>query len=169
MPTLRRPAALPALGLALGLALAACARNANERPAGDSAAVGPPPAGTVTPSPTDSAIPVLPGDAAPSGADAAAIRRLEEEARALARTEGCSQPGQCAVAPVGDRPCGGPRTYLAYCRLGTDSATLFRKLDELARREREYNQKLGLASTCEFREPPVPALAGGRCRTPGAP
>ena len=144
-----RPAAL----LALGVALAACARRPAEQVA-DTVVVQAPPK-----------------DAAPGGTDAgmADIRRLEREARALARTEGCSGAGQCAVAPVGDRPCGGPRTYVAYCRLTTDSAALFRKLDELARREREYNQKSGMVSTCEFREPPVPTLAGGRCGAPGAP
>ena len=137
------------LALAL-LALGACARGTAARTAAHSAAQ-------------------TPGAAAPAGGDAepADIRRLEAEARALARTDGCSDAGQCAAAPVGDRPCGGPRTYLAYCRLTTDSVALFRKLDDLARREREYNQKAGLASTCEFRTPPTPTLAGGRCTAPG--
>jgi hypothetical protein len=155
--------------LVLALAITGCARGATERPAGDSAARGAPPAGTITPAPADSVIAATPGGPAPADSDLAAVRRLEAEARALARTDGCASAAQCAVAPVGDRPCGGPRTYVAYCRLTTDSAALFRKLDELARRERAYNEKAGLASTCEFRQPPVPALEGGRCRTPGTP
>ena len=139
-----RPAAL----LALGVALAACARRPAEQVA-DTVVVQAPPK-----------------DAAPGGTDAgmADIRRLEREARALARTEGCSGAGQCAVAPVGDRPCGGPRTYVVYCARTTDSVALYQKLDELARAERAYNQEQGLASTCEFRTPPAVGAEGGSCR-----
>jgi hypothetical protein len=92
------------------------------------------------------------------------IQRLEREARALARGDGCATVGGCRAAPVGDRPCGGPRTYVVYCALTTDSVALYRKLDELARAERAYNQEQGLASTCEFRMPPPLMASGGSCR-----
>jgi hypothetical protein len=92
------------------------------------------------------------------------LQRLEREARALARADGCQSAGECRTAPVGDRPCGGPRTYLVYCARTTDSAALFRKLDELARAERSYNQEQGLMSTCEFRMPPTVEASGGSCR-----
>jgi hypothetical protein len=93
----------------------------------------------------------------------ATLTRLETEARALAKTEGCSAADQCRMAPVGDRPCGGPRTYIAYCAATTDSVALFRKLDEVKAAEQHLNQLTGAASTCEFRMPPVPSLSGGRC------
>lgn len=104
------------------------------------------------------------GDAAPPAAesDTGRIARLEREARALAHVEGCTA-GQCRTAPVGSRPCGGPRTYIVYCAAKTDSAALFAKLAELARAEDEYNRRNQLASTCEFRMPPGVALSGGRC------
>jgi hypothetical protein len=91
------------------------------------------------------------------------VQRLEREARALARSEGCEQGSQCRAAPVGSRPCGGPRDYLVYCSLTTDSAALYRKLDELARAEDAYNQRSGMMSTCEFRVPPGVDAVGGRC------
>jgi hypothetical protein len=104
-------------------------------------------------------------------ADAAASRerveRLEREARALARADGCEQDGQCRTAPVGSRPCGGPRDYVAYCALTTDSAALYAKLAELAAAEKAFNEKEGLASTCEFRMPPAVSLAGGQCAAAG--
>lgn len=146
------------LTLTAATILAACSpRSGAVPPAGaDSAA----PAGTTTPAP---------GAAAGEG-DSARIARLEREARALARTDGCAGAAQCRMAPVGHRACGGPRTYLPYCASSTDSAALFRKLDELARAEEEYQAKAGMASTCEFREPPVATLAGGRCAAaPGGP
>jgi hypothetical protein len=92
------------------------------------------------------------------------LQRLEREARSLARTDGCQSGGDCRAAPIGDRPCGGPRTYVVYCASTTDSVALYRKLDELARAEREYNQQQGLVSTCEFRMPPEVVASGGSCR-----
>ena len=92
------------------------------------------------------------------------LRRLEREAVALARAEGCSSVGQCRSAPVGNRPCGGPRYYVAYCPLTTDSAALFAKLAELSRAESDYNRKNGLMSTCEMRLPGELAHSGGSCR-----
>ncbi len=92
------------------------------------------------------------------------FQRLEREARAIASAQGCQTSSECRTAPVGDRPCGGPRTYIVYCARTTDSVALFRKLDELARAERAYNQEQGLASTCEFRMPPDVVASGGACR-----
>ncbi len=96
--------------------------------------------------------------------DTPSVQRLEAEARALARTTGCSQAAQCRTAPVGDRPCGGPRDYLAYCATTTDTVALFRKLEELRRAEQEINRRSGAISTCEFRMPPETGLVGGTCR-----
>ena len=93
-----------------------------------------------------------------------ALRRLEREAVALARAGGCASADQCRSAPVGNRPCGGPRYYVAYCPLTTDSAALFTKLAELSRAESEYNQKNNLVSTCEMRMPGELTIANGACR-----
>lgn len=97
-------------------------------------------------------------------ADWAAIVRLEDEAKVLAKTSGCSAVSQCRAAPVGNRACGGPRYYIPYCALTTDSVALFGKLDAVARAEDAYNRKYGIVSTCEFRMPPSLALSGGECR-----
>ena len=60
----------------------------------------------------------------------------------------------CRPAPVGWRACGGPRSYVVYCRASTDTVALLRKLDELKRAEMEYNDREGVVSTCEMRTPP---------------
>jgi len=96
--------------------------------------------------------------------DSATVARLEREARALVRTDGCDSASGCATAPLGERPCGGPREYLVYCRASTDSAALFTKLDELGRAERAWNERRGAVSTCEMRMPPTTELVGQRCR-----
>lgn len=96
--------------------------------------------------------------------DWAAIVALENEAKAIAATSGCATVSQCRTAPVGNRACGGPRYYIAYCSTSTDSVALFRKLDEVASAENAFNHKYGIGSTCEFRMPAPLALSGGECR-----
>jgi len=93
----------------------------------------------------------------------AAIEQLELQAKALAKTSGCESSESCRTAPVGSRACGGPRYYLPYCAKTADSAALFRKLDEVANAERAYNRKHQLASTCEFRTPPLVEAVAGSC------
>ncbi|MEA2764267.1 MAG: hypothetical protein QOK07_671 [Gemmatimonadaceae bacterium] len=97
-------------------------------------------------------------------ADWAQIVALEDQAKALVKTDGCGSVGDCRTAPVGSRACGGPRYYLAYCSRTTDSAALFQKLDVVANAERAYNEHYQIASTCEFRMPPTVALSGGSCK-----
>ena len=96
------------------------------------------------------------------------VRRLEREAIALARMDGCGTAQQCQAAPLGNRPCGGPRYYVPYCPLTTDTTALFAKLAEVTRAENEYNRRTGLASTCEFRMAPELEISGGVCRARAA-
>jgi hypothetical protein len=98
------------------------------------------------------------------GGERATLARLEREARAIARTSGCSSAGACRTAPVGSRSCGGPRTYIVYCATSTDTVALRRKLRELERAEKAYNEKSGMMSTCEMRIAPATALVGGYCK-----
>lgn len=117
------------------------------------------------PQPGDGAPPGAPADTPPAGVpDAARLAELEERARALANPAGCEASGGCRTAPVGNRPCGGPREYVVYCAATTDSAALFRALGELAAAEDAYNRANDLVSTCEFRMPPETVAEGGVCR-----
>ena len=147
--------------VAAALLAAACTPRSASNVAADSTGGS---TASAVPLPARPATPAAPATSAGSGAaDTGSVARLEREARALAHTEGCASAGQCRVAPLGHRACGGPRDYVAYCAATTDSAALFRKLDELARAEDEYNRAAGIASTCEFRTPPAVTVAGGRC------
>lgn len=104
----------------------------------------------------------------PSGdrqTDRASIERLEQEARALANASGCAGSAQCRAAPVGAKACGGPRYWLVYCPLTSDSAALLRKLEELRAAEQAFNQKYGVLSDCAFVTEPNVESVGGTCRT----
>lgn len=118
---------------------------------------------------SQSAVPVGPGDekvvfTGDQKADWAQIVELENQAKALAKADGCSSAAQCRTAPVGSRACGGPRYYIVYCAQSTDSAALFRKIDAVAAAEREYNKRYNIMSTCEFRMPPNISFSGGSCQ-----
>ena len=94
----------------------------------------------------------------------AQLVRLEADAKALVRTDGCNATGLCRTAPVGAKACGGPRLYFVYCAATTDSGALFRKLDELKAAEIKFNQAANVSGTCEFRTPPGVLAEGGSCR-----
>jgi hypothetical protein len=154
---------------------AACTSNQGSKtPVSDSAIGQAPPASPApTPAPGDKPVTISPrepgAEVPPStgadlSGDQARIAQLEREARALAKTTGCSSASACRTAPVGARACGGPRSYIVYCAASTDTVALFRKLRELEQAEKAYNEKSGMMSTCEFRMPPKTVLSGGSCR-----
>lgn len=95
--------------------------------------------------------------------DTARLAQLEREARTVLRTTGCDAASSCRTAPVGWRACGGPRDYVVYCSASTDTIALQRKLEELERAEKAYNERAGTVSTCEMRLPPNVGLQGGSC------
>ena len=91
------------------------------------------------------------------------IERLYREAFAIARAGGCSASGDCGAMPVGSKPCGGPWEYVVYCRLTTDTTRLRTVLAELERRQRDYNTKNQVGSTCDMILEPALTVRGGRC------
>ncbi len=97
------------------------------------------------------------------GGESRLVPKLESEAKSLALVAGCEDKSQCVAAPVGVRPCGGPRYYLPYCPLTTDTVALNAKLAEIAAADRAYNKKHNIAGTCDYRMPPDLALEGGKC------
>jgi hypothetical protein len=116
----------------------------------------------LVPPPLDTSRSAVSPDTGPD--DRPRLVRLEREARALVKTDGCSNADACRTAPVGWRGCGGPRTYVVYCAATTDTIALFRKLKELETAEKVYNAKSGIVSTCELRMPPGTKLEGRSCR-----
>lgn len=122
-------------------------------------------AGCMQPSVPSGDSPSSPGSGAKSTqeSDWAAIVALEDQAKALAKTTGCASSSECRSAPVGNRACGGPRYYIAYCVVSTDSVALFRKLDEVKSAENAFNTKYKLVSTCEFRIPPQVGIVNSVC------
>jgi hypothetical protein len=95
--------------------------------------------------------------------DWAAILKLEEQAKGIAKTTGCTSSNECRSAPVGSKGCGGPRYYIPWCSKSTDSAALYAKLDEVVKAERAYNKRYNVISTCEYRLAPKVEVVAGAC------
>jgi hypothetical protein len=93
----------------------------------------------------------------------ARVQELEQQVRAIANTEGCDRLDQCAAAPLGAKPCGGPRTFVVYCKATTNEAALNRALEQLKRAEEEYNLAAGLYSDCALAPAPGIRLEGRTC------
>ena len=96
--------------------------------------------------------------------DRAALAQLEQEARALAKIDGCTGGAQCRSAPVGAKACGGPRYWLPYCPLTTDVAALMSKLSVLQGAEQQFNRTYGVVSDCSYVVEPGLTVSGGSCR-----
>ena len=90
--------------------------------------------------------------------------QLAKEARALARTEGCEDVRECAVAGFGHKACGGPREFIAYCTRTTDTKALQAKLQALEEAERAWQVEAGIKSTCGLTRKPRPRWENGVCR-----
>jgi hypothetical protein len=75
----------------------------------------------------------------------------------------CQEPAQCRAAGYGNKPCGGPRSYLIYSILTTDSARLATALERYNEWDATRNRQLGTVSNCLFEAPPRLACSAGRC------
>lgn len=109
--------------------------------------------------------------AAPTQKDQALKQKadqLAQEARALAKADGCEKEAECAVAGFGNKACGGPREYIAYCSRTTDVTALQRKLDALQKAEQAWQTEAGVMSDCALTRKPTPRLVDGMCRAGGA-
>ncbi len=149
------------IAVVVSVAIAACSQQPQASADGGTRSVG----SVITRTPRDTVTPV-PRDTTPDAR--LKLVKLEQEARALVKTDGCASAAACRTAPVGWRGCGGPRTYLVYCAASTDTTALFRKLKELENAERDYNASSGMMSTCEYRMPPSVRLEGRSCREASA-
>jgi hypothetical protein len=72
---------------------------------------------------------------------------------------------QCRLMPAGEKPCGGPRSYLVYSMETTDSTALARAVAKYNAEDARANQESGQMSDCRVETPPHLGFSGGRCTT----
>jgi citrate lyase beta subunit len=99
-------------------------------------------------------------------ADGVALTELEAAEASILAAIGaatCASEEDCRTVAFGDKPCGGPWEYLAYCAATVDEAALLAEIDAYNAMEAKYNAENGLASTCAVTEDPGPAWVDGAC------
>ena len=74
-----------------------------------------------------------------------------------------SDVASCRTLPLGDKPCGGPWTYLVYSTEVSDADDLRALAEEYDRIDRARNRACELVSTCDVTPEPNVAIQGGRC------
>ena len=75
----------------------------------------------------------------------------------------CDSVEECRYIAFGDKPCGGPWSYLVYSISQTDSVQLKSLVDEYWWVDHEYNWWTGGFSLCDLAPIPVLGRRDGRC------
>jgi hypothetical protein len=85
------------------------------------------------------------------------IRALRQEIINLSESETCKNDDDWRISPLGAKPCGGPRSYIAYPK--DLEQNLLPKISKFNEASADYNRKLGLTSDCAV----VPIPSGVKC------
>ena len=100
-----------------------------------------------------------PGGAQPGAGQNDTLARI----RTLIGTPACTEDSQCHSLAVGERPCGGPESYLAYSTARAPDAEL-QALGAIYRAERrKLNAEAGRVSDCRFMPDPGALCRAGAC------
>lgn len=76
---------------------------------------------------------------------------------------GCDDPAECRFIAFGDKPCGGPWSYLIYSSSNVDSVALGELVAEYNQYNEEINRRYNLMSDCSVPNEPNLGCLGGRC------
>ncbi|MCK9684760.1 hypothetical protein [Scleromatobacter humisilvae] len=93
-------------------------------------------------------------DPAAGAASAPASEALRAHIVEMIGDAACDGQGQCHVAGLGRRPCGGPESWLPWSTKTTDSRALQDAVVELAKARIGENKAAGLLSDCQVRPDP---------------
>ena len=110
---------------------------------------------------------------APRGAQAPPAAAAQESGDTLARiralvgTPDCSSDAQCHTLALGERPCGGPESYLPWSSGKTPQAELQALGERYKEERRAANTAGGRASTCQFMMDPGAVCRAGTCQLGG--
>ncbi len=85
------------------------------------------------------------------------IRDLRKEIIQLSESKICENAADWRISPLGAKPCGGPRTYIAYPK--DLENVLLPKISKFNAASADYNRKKGLTSDCAI----VPIPSGIHC------
>ena len=77
----------------------------------------------------------------------------------------CSSVDVCRSIPYGAKPCGGPRSYLVYSIITSDSVRLMQDVRRYNEAEARLNEESGEISDCSLVSKPGVECSEGRCKS----
>ena len=96
---------------------------------------------------------------------------LEEVAKAIDQEVGkarADRVSQCAILPIGAKPCGGPWGYLVYSKKESNESRLKKLIERYDKLDEIRNIEEGRVSTCDVAQPPDLIIENGSCKGDGA-
>ncbi len=91
------------------------------------------------------------------------IEMLRQDVLSIVGEPLCQATAECRAAPMGVKPCGGPRSYIIYSTSSTDSVDLEAAVARFDSLDSQRNRELGLMSDCQFIPQPTPMCRAGTC------
>jgi hypothetical protein len=101
--------------------------------------------------------------AAEQSRDTVSLTALRESIARQVEPATCSSPNVCRTLAMGAKPCGGPRRYLVYSILSSDSARLANEVARYNQAEERMNRERGLVSDCSVVVEPKVSCQSGKC------
>jgi len=83
------------------------------------------------------------------------LGELQTNIENLIADKSCNGAGDCASMAFGDKPCGGPRSYLIYAPSNVDVAQLTTLVEEYNMLDEEINILTQALSDCAIVGPPI--------------
>jgi len=97
----------------------------------------------------------------PGQEDIDKLNKLFNELKQFSESIPCEDEKKWRLAPIGQKPCGGPARYIAYSST-MDTLAFMKKVDQYTSESIKYNQKWKPASNCAVVNPPKLRCENGR-------
>ena len=96
---------------------------------------------------------------------APSTKDLYSQIQELANVEGCTSSSDCALLPIGNKPCGGPESYMPYSKTNSDVAQLKKLGQEYSKMREQYNKDNQIMGTCVITPKPQVSCLRNQCVT----
>jgi hypothetical protein len=93
----------------------------------------------------------------------AQMHKVDAQVRAEIADLSCRRDSHCQTIAYGNRPCGGPATYLIYSAKNVDAVKLTALAARYTQLHSRYNQAVGAISICSMEMPPKTACQNNVC------
>ena len=101
----------------------------------------------------------------PENSSDSSNKDLYSQIQELANVEGCTSSSDCALLPVGNKPCGGPESYMPYSKTNSDVAQLQKLGQQYSEMRKQYNKDNQVMGTCVMTPKPQVSCLRNQCVT----